>query len=87
MMIAESDVKTVVEKIERKLEALRVAKGISLGVVPHDYRVDDEWLCVIVVPTEPGVRGSDYADSLSQVEKELRAEGIDHVLLLPEVHD
>jgi hypothetical protein len=41
----------------------------------------------MVMPAEPGIRASDHADSLAAIEKELRAEDIEHVLLLPAVPD
>ena len=84
MSIAHADVDTVVKKVEQQLEAAR-ANGVYLKVTEH--RLDDDWLYVVVVPERPGTRASDHADLMSQIERDLRNAGDDHVLLVPAIED
>jgi len=41
----------------------------------------------VVVPSNPGVLASEYANFMSKIERELRAAGDDHVLLVPALED
>ncbi len=52
-----------------------------------NHKLDDEWLYIVVVPSKPGVRASEYANFMSKVERELRAAGDDNVLLVPALQD
>jgi PP-loop superfamily ATP-utilizing enzyme len=77
-------VQPIVEKVEHLLaEAER--SGIHLKVSGHN--LDDDWLYVVVVPKRPGVRASDHAQLMSQIERKLRADGDDRVLLVPALED
>jgi len=70
----------IVAKVKKRLaEAER--DGIYLTV--SDYKPDDDWLYIVVVPSKPGVRASDHASFMSKVERELREAGDDNVLLVP----
>ena len=63
---------------------------------PEDYRIemsregvrnDGDWWYVVVHPTKPDVRASEYTRRLEQVENEIaRSHGVD-VLLVPTVTD
>jgi hypothetical protein len=59
--------------------------GIYLKVTGH--RLDGDWLYIVVVPSRPGVRASEYANYMSKIERELRAAGNDNVLLVPALDD
>jgi len=46
--------------------------------------LDDGWLTVVVEPTLPTkIRASEYANLMSAIERELRQNGMDEVLLVP----
>ena len=48
---------------------------------------DDDWLYVVVTPSRPGVRASDHADGMVQVERALKSRGVRNVLLVPALTD
>jgi len=74
----------IVDKVKQRLvEAQR--DGIYLEV--RDGKLEDDWLYIVVVPSRPGVRASEYANYMSKVERELRAAGNDNVLLVPALND
>lgn len=77
-------VQEIVEKVEQRLVQAE-GQGVHLKVQGH--RLDDEWLYIVVVPTRPGVRASDHARLMSQIERELRTQGADNVLLVPALED
>lgn len=76
-----------IDKIRNGVQALLDSKckrrDFRLEVSGHS--TDEDWVLVVVVPTEAGIRAYDYAEILSEVEKELRASDRDyeHVLLVP----
>ena len=70
----------IVKKIEQQL-AQAEARGVYLKV--SDSKLDDDWLYVVVVPKQAGVRASDHARLMSEIERTLRAGGDDRVLLVP----
>jgi hypothetical protein len=74
----------IVSKVKHRL-AQAERDGIYLKVTGE--KLDDDWLYVVVVPSRPGVRASDHASFMSKVERELRAEGDDNVLLVPALTD
>jgi hypothetical protein len=51
------------------------------------YKLDDDWLYIVVEPAQAGVRASDHANLMSKIERDLRKEGIDQVLLVPALKD
>jgi len=74
----------IVNKVKRSLANAR-EKGVELEV--RSYKLDDDWLYIVVVPSHEGVRASEYANHMSKIERELRAEGHDNVLLVPALED
>jgi predicted transcriptional regulator len=74
----------IVEKVRNRL-AQAERDGIYLKI--SGERLDDEWLSIVVVPARPGVRASDHARLMSQIERELRQQGDDNVLLVPVLED
>jgi len=74
----------IVNKVKSRL-AEAEAQGIHLHVI--DHKLDDDWLSITVVPSRPGVRASEYANYMSKIERELRAEGDDNVILVPALQD
>lgn len=78
------DVKEIVEKVDKRL-ADAARDGVHLKV--SGERLDDGWLYVVVVPARPGVRAAEHARLMSQIERELREQGDDNVLLVPALED
>ncbi len=74
----------IVEKVRKRL-AEGEREGVNLKVVGE--RFDDDWLSIVVVPSKAGVRASEYANFMSKIERELRAQGDDNVLLVPALED
>lgn len=62
----------IVGKVRKRL-AEGEREGIHLKVVGE--KLDDDWLYIVVVPSKPGVRASEYANFMSKIERELRAQG------------
>lgn len=78
-----NQVSNVVGRIQALFEDLGNDR-IQLKVVEEDTKFEDEWLYVAVsAPPATGIRVSDYAELLSRVEKALRDDGIEKVLLVP----
>jgi hypothetical protein len=73
-----------IDPIIKKIEQAEV-KGIHLKV--SGSKLDDDWLYVVVVPKQAGVRASDHAELMSRIERQLRAEGDERVLLVPALDD
>ncbi len=77
-------VQEIVDKVRKRLvDAER--DGVYLKVA--EERLEDEWLYIVVVPTRPGVRASEHARLMSHIERELRLQGDDNVLLVPALED
>lgn len=77
-----------IDPIVKKVEQLLVqaeSRGIHLKV--SGSKLDDDWLYVVVVPSQAGVRASDHAELMAQIERQLRADGEERVLLVPALED
>jgi hypothetical protein len=74
----------IVDKVRQRLAAA-TREGVFLQV--SGDKLDDDWLYIVVVPARQGVRASDYANFMAQVERELRQQGDDKVLLVPALQD
>jgi hypothetical protein len=84
MPTTQQDITPILDRVKQRLvEGER--EGIHLKVASH--KLDDDWLYIVVVPSKTGVRASEYANYMSKVERELRADGADHVLLVPALED
>lgn len=85
--IAANDLNAVLLKVQEKLTEREKRSGISLAVSREASRREDDWLYVVVAPATQGIRAYDYVSALGEVERELRQEGIDHVVLVPAIGD
>ena len=47
----------------------KAGRGVALDVT--DFKLDDDWLYVVVTPSRPGIRASDHANLMSKIEREL----------------
>jgi hypothetical protein len=74
----------IVDRVKARL-ADAERDGVYLKV--SGYKLDDDWLYVVVEPAKDGVRASDHANLMSEIERELRKDGIDQVLLVPALKD
>jgi hypothetical protein len=74
----------IVDRVRRRLIDAE-PDGVFLKVAGE--RIEDDWRYIVVVPSRPGVRASDHARLMSQIERELRAQGEENVLLVPALQD
>ena len=65
----------IIRKVEQLL-ANAASDGVHLKV--SGYKLDDNWLYIVVMPGQTGVRASDHAALMSKIERQLRAEGDEH---------
>ena len=79
-----AQVSEIVEKVRQSLKDAE-REGIFLHV--ESESLDDDWLYIVVVPSRPGIRASDHATLMSRIERNLRAEGNDKILLVPALED
>lgn len=85
--MTEDQIQSVLDTIRDHLKTRSATSDVPLKVEKGAYRQDDEWLVVVVSPARKGIRAYDYVEALGEVEKELRAEGIEHVILVPAMAD
>ena len=83
-MPTQAQVPGIVAEVRQRL-ADAARQGVDLEVTGE--KLEDDWLYVVVAPAKPRVRASDHARLMSQIERELREEGNDQVLLVPAVED
>jgi hypothetical protein len=68
-------------------DQLKAAEADGIYLKVSSEKLDDDWLYIEVIPAKPGVRASDHAGLMAQIERNLRADGIDRVLLLPALEE
>ena len=83
-MPTQSEVAGIVAEVRQRL-AEASAHGIHLQVISD--KLEDDWLYVVVAPSQPGVQALDHAQIMSKIERELRHKGKDRVLLVPTLED
>lgn len=71
--------------VQKRLQEAALSSGVHLSVSEQDSRLEDDWLYVCVTPNEKGERASDYAELMSDIEKDLRKKGAEHVFLVPAI--
>ena len=82
------EIKDVVDWVRNRLEEYRRERDVQLTLEERDYRLEDEWLYLVVTPARPGIRASDYAEIMAEIEKELyEKKKIDNVLLVPAINE
>lgn len=74
----------IVDKVRERLKDAE-REGVFLQV--NGDKLDDDWLYIVVTPTRNGVRASEYANFMARIERELRQQGEDKVLLVPALQD
>ncbi len=83
-MPTQAEVPGIVAEVRKRLEDV-AAQGVHLQVTGD--KLEDDWLYVVVAPSQPGTRALDHAVYMSQIERELRRQGKAHVLLVPTLGD
>ncbi len=80
-MPTQEQVPEILKSVEQRLKQQAEHGGANLQV--SESNLDDDWLYIVVTPVEVGVRASEHAELMSRIERELRDEGIENVLLVP----
>jgi hypothetical protein len=83
-MPTEPEVPEIVAEVRQRL-ADAANQGIHLQVTRD--KLEDDWLYVVVTPFKPGESASDHALLMSRIERDLKKQGKDHVLLIPVLED
>lgn len=77
------EIQTVIDQINTLLATLPKHRDVDLYVELEGTKFEDDWLYVCVDTNSTSVRVSDFAEALSEIERELRRHGVDNVLLVP----
>ena len=80
----QSQVPDIVKNVRALFDAAR-SRGIFLKLAGK--RLDDDWLYLVAEPARAGGDAVDYAKFMTEVERTLRKQGFDQVLLVPTVPD
>ncbi len=83
-MPTQAEVPEIVAEVRKRLAEI-ANEGVHLEVTSD--KLEDDWLYVVVAPSQPGVRALDHALFMSKIERELRQQGKIHVLLVPVMED
>lgn len=86
-MKTQTEIDSILKDVQDRLDERQRRGELPLRIPQGAYLDDDPWLSVVVEPESPAVRAYDFVEILSDVESELRAAGIDHVLLVPAIAD
>ncbi|HZL34176.1 MAG TPA: hypothetical protein VFC78_02630 [Tepidisphaeraceae bacterium] len=81
-MPAKVDIPNIVARVRNLLSE---AESENVHLHLSGQRFEDDWLYLVVEPTKPGERASKHAHFMTRVERTLRDEGYDQVLLVPAV--
>ena len=81
-MPAEKDKKVIVDRVQQLLSDA-ATQGVHLQLTGS--RFDDDWLYLVVAPTQKDERASQHAHLMTRIEQKLLDEGYDQVLLVPAV--
>jgi len=76
-------IQETIDKINERLTQLGQQRNVKLHVENEGTKFEDDWLYVCVETDTENVRVSDFAEVLSEIERELRQNGVDNVLLVP----
>lgn len=82
-----SDIAELRNEAQSLLDAKCKRRNFRLVIPDDGYTVDGDWINIVVSPSKTGIRAYDYVEILSEVEKELRTRGHEHVLLVPALAD
>jgi hypothetical protein len=86
-MVTELDIPKILKTVREELERKGRERALELRLEERDYRLEDDWLYLCVTPANQGIRPFEYAEILGEIEKDLREQGNDNVLLVPSLAD
>ena len=86
-MLTQEQVPAVINNVRERLDAAARKGDVHLKVLESDSRLEDDWLYVLVVPEDVQIRASEHANLMAKVEKALREDGIENVLLVPMIDE
>jgi hypothetical protein len=86
-MRTQADIDAILRDVRAKLDSRKQTGGPDLYIPPDGYSQDDDWLTLLVSPGVPGIQAYQYVQALSELNRELRANGVEHVLLVPAFAD
>ena len=81
------DVAELLQEAQSLLNVKCKRRKYGLEIPVDGYSIDEDWITIVVSPTKAEVDAYAYVQILSEVEKELRARGHEHVLLVPAFAD
>ena len=81
-MLREADVSEIVRRA-REIIADAERDGVYLRLVGQVF--SDGWLYLVAEPSRPGDLASDRARLMTRIERQLRQDGYDQVLLVPSI--
>jgi len=75
--------------IQRLRELLRTqtGNGVDLTIADDGYIEEGGWVFLVVTPAKPGIHAYEYVKRLMELERELRKDVGEQVMLLPAVPD
>ena len=80
--------KTQVDEIVTNVRAMfSAARSRDIHLRLAGQQLDDDWLYLVAEPTRAGEDASDHARFMTEVERALRKDGFDQVLLVPALPD
>ena len=81
----QSQVGDIEVRVNGMFDAAARSRGIHLRLAGR--RFDDGWLYLVAEPARAGGHATEHARFMTEVERKLRADGFDQVLLVPAVPD
>ena len=82
-MRTQTEIDAILADVQARFDARRQVTGLDLRVPQQGYQDVEDWLSIIVTPVDESVRVYDYVQALGEVQRELRANGVKHVILVP----
>lgn len=82
-MVKEQNILQIADDVRSRLAAKCNERHIDIQLESRDCRLEDDWPYLCVTTPAPGAKAVDYAETLGDIEKDLREAGIDNVLLVP----
>ena len=83
-MRTDEQIRQVLERVREALaeESRRLGYRVEVSG-PDGYVQEGDWLNVLVAPDREGVHAAEFAEALGRVDRKLRQQGIESVVLVP----
>ena len=83
-MIIESEIPAIIKRVQASLDRHRdLEHGIDLRIPEDGWRLDGRWLYITVEPMNPAFSAYHYSETLGLVEKEVRGDPVEDLMLVP----